>query len=72
MKAPRKKVRRTNVFPCKTGVFEIALIRIPESPVRFQDENVLRNDVYDLPKLCVGLAAFRFRPLARGSLVGLT
>src|SRR5208283_3694558 len=43
-------VWRKNIFQGKTGVFEIAPVRIAESPVRFQYEDVLWNGVHDLPK----------------------
>src|SRR5208337_1020063 len=59
-----KMVRRKNVFQGKAEVFEIAPIHIKESPVRFQNEDVLWNNVYDLPKLHFFLPELFFRPLA--------
>ena len=68
MKDPTNKVRRQNIFQGKTRVFEIAPIGVKESPVWFQDKNVLRNNVYELPKLHFVLFDSLFRHLRRSDI----
>jgi hypothetical protein len=60
MKDFRRKVLRPSVFQSRTGDIEHGLIRTKRSPIVSQDEDVLRNGIYELPKLPVTLSKRSF------------
>src|SRR5208337_2172129 len=70
MKDSGRIIGRMNFFQGQACVFEIAPIHITEFSVWFQNDDVLRNSVYDLSKFRFALPEIFLGPLAVGDVAG--
>ena len=68
MKNLRIKVVCLNLFQGHAVVFQHSLICIKTSPVRSRNDNVLRNEIYKLPKLPLVLSDPLFGRLCCGNI----